>query len=397
MSVESTPPILYVDDDRWALTAIARALGQRYRLTTCTSAHEALSMLARMRYAVVLSDLRMPEMDGVALLAKVKESDPDIVRILITGSGDLDAAIAAINHGSIFRFLTKPCEMDVLRFTLDRALEQHRLVTSERELLDKTLTGIVAMLTDEIALARPAAYAQAMRVKRLVADLFEFVTATPTSMLMPMNERWAVEVAAVLSHLGAVVLPEEISIKKSEAKDVTGAEQAQIERMASISVRWLSHIPRLESVCEIIQHHNARFDEQATKGSKGSMIPWGARLLKVAFDFDSLDAQGLGSAEAIDALRKRPGHYDLDLLDAVRTFVTHKKQQRTLVKTVTLEKLATGMTFAEDVRTTDGRLLAARGLQVTPRMLEIIQVSWLPYVKLMGPLKIIQVESRDSE
>jgi DNA-binding NtrC family response regulator len=115
--------------------------------TTATSGKAGLERLSSDGpFAVVVSDMRMPEMNGAAFLAQVRERAPDTVRVLLTGQADLDSAIAAVNEGQIFRFLTKPCAPEMLISSLRAAEEQHRLITAERVLLEQTLHGAVKAL-----------------------------------------------------------------------------------------------------------------------------------------------------------------------------------------------------------------------------------------------------------
>ena len=87
-------------------------------------------------YAVVVSDMRMPGMDGVEFLAWARAQHPDTVRIMLTGNADQGTAMAAVNKGAIFRFLTKPCDPELFGQTLDQAVRQHQLLTAEQSLLD---------------------------------------------------------------------------------------------------------------------------------------------------------------------------------------------------------------------------------------------------------------------
>src|SRR5262249_60092556 len=141
-----------------------------------------LELIAREEpFAVVVSDMRMPGMDGAAFLTRVREIAPDATRVLLTGQADLDAAIAAVNRANIFRFLTKPCPPDVLASALTDAVNLHRLVTSERVLLQETLLGSVKMLTDVLALANPAAFGRATRAKQ---------HARRTAAQLDLADRW---------------------------------------------------------------------------------------------------------------------------------------------------------------------------------------------------------------
>ena len=124
-----------------------------------------------------MSDMRMPVMDGAAVLAQARSARPDTVRILLTGQADLEDAVAAVNNGNIFRFLLKPCPRPVLVQALSDAVEQHRMITAERELLERTLRGSVAALFDVLSLANPLAFARAVRIQQIVLQLIEAIGA----------------------------------------------------------------------------------------------------------------------------------------------------------------------------------------------------------------------------
>ena len=124
------PRILIVDDDELIFNALKRQLRSRFDVTTATQGKEALRLvMSQDPYAVVVSDLRMPEMDGVTLLYLIRQVTPDTVRVLLTGKPDLEAATSAINEGNIFRFLNKPCPTGMLLRALEAAVEQYRLMT----------------------------------------------------------------------------------------------------------------------------------------------------------------------------------------------------------------------------------------------------------------------------
>lgn len=101
----ATPSILCVDDESRVLDGLRLTLRHGFDVLTATSGAEGLAMLKRMAGAtVVISDMRMPGMDGAAFLTQVKEQWPDSTRLLLTGEAGRDAAIAAVNEGQIFRF-----------------------------------------------------------------------------------------------------------------------------------------------------------------------------------------------------------------------------------------------------------------------------------------------------
>lgn len=121
--------ILLVDDEPFILSGYKRGLGKHYTVDTATGGADAIEMFEQLvpdPYAVVVSDMRMPEMDGVELLNRLAKSHPETIRIMLTGNSDQQTAIDAVNHGHVYKFLTKPCSADDLKKTLDEALSQYR-------------------------------------------------------------------------------------------------------------------------------------------------------------------------------------------------------------------------------------------------------------------------------
>lgn len=141
------PKVLFVDDEVLVLESIAVQLRRRFEVRTATSGAAALALLdAGEVFEVIVSDMRMPAMDGAALLHHMRERAPDTTRILLTGYTDLGDAVRAINDGYIFRLLTKPCASAHLVQALDDAIEQRRLVTQDRDLLERKLNDLSSQL-----------------------------------------------------------------------------------------------------------------------------------------------------------------------------------------------------------------------------------------------------------
>jgi DNA-binding NtrC family response regulator len=125
------PRILIVDDEDLILDALRRQLHSCFNVATATGAKEAINLImSQGPYAVVVSDLRMPAMDGVTLLYLIRQIAPNTVRILLTGKADLEAATLAVNMGNVFRFLTKPCPTKTLLRALNAAVEQYEITTA---------------------------------------------------------------------------------------------------------------------------------------------------------------------------------------------------------------------------------------------------------------------------
>ena len=137
------PRVLCVDDDPQLLDGLRNVLRRRFDVTTAPGGREGLQSLAQSGpFTVVVSDFRMPEMNGAEFLRCVRDIAPDTVRILLTGQASWEDTISAVNEGYIFRFLGKPCPPPVLLKALDGAVEQARLVTRDRELLESKLDAM---------------------------------------------------------------------------------------------------------------------------------------------------------------------------------------------------------------------------------------------------------------
>ncbi|BCR03116.1 hypothetical protein DESUT3_01850 [Desulfuromonas versatilis] len=128
--------ILVVDDEAHVRKAVQRALlDEDYEILTAPSASEALKLLADEHFKVVVSDERMPGMQGSELLSTISLRWPETVRILLTGQASLEAAVRAVNEGEIYRFLMKPWNDAELRMAIRSGIEKHDLEVKNRKLL----------------------------------------------------------------------------------------------------------------------------------------------------------------------------------------------------------------------------------------------------------------------
>lgn len=145
-SVPIRGAILLVDDEPAILSALARELHMDgYRILAAQSGREALEVLERESVSVLLSDQRMPGMDGVELLMEVRRRHPDVVRMVLSGYADLDAVMAAVNDGAVYKYLSKPWASEELRASLRDAVRQHEL-RQERQRLVREIEAANATL-----------------------------------------------------------------------------------------------------------------------------------------------------------------------------------------------------------------------------------------------------------
>src|ERR1035437_9142856 len=128
--------ILLVDDEANVLSALQRALFEEpYEVLTATSGEDGLKQLISHRVKVIISDERMPGMDGSEFLSAVREKYPETVRIMLTGHASLESAMKAVNSGEIYRFFTKPWQELDLKMAVTSAIEKFDLEAENRRLL----------------------------------------------------------------------------------------------------------------------------------------------------------------------------------------------------------------------------------------------------------------------
>ncbi|NLN59782.1 MAG: response regulator [Deltaproteobacteria bacterium] len=374
--------ILFVDDEQNVLDALDRQLRRKYNLRTAISGEAGLEMIAREGpFAVVVSDMRMPLMDGIMFLKEVRRLAPQTVRLMLTGNAERQTAIDAINQGAIFRFLTKPSPVEEIVPALNAALEQYRLITAEKELLEKTLKGSIKILVDILSLANPVAFSQAMRIRKYVASI-----ARRLSLPSP----WQYEVAALLASLGFVNIPPEIIEKHLSGTALTDQEKEMIASVPQTSGMLLANIPRLATVAAMItQQNNSCKSPLVFDGTENTeIIRTGANLLRVLTDFDTL-LHRYDPAEAIRIMAGRPDHYDPSLLDLLTTLDLPRRNR--IVRRVKISELRNGMIIDEDVYNAKRIMVVPRGYEVNDMTCERLK-NFLSSQLESGTVRILQQE-----
>jgi response regulator RpfG family c-di-GMP phosphodiesterase len=353
--------ILLVDDDPNILDGYRRALRKDFRLQTALGGLQALDLIVgKPPFAVIVSDMRMPEMSGVELLGRLKDLAPESVRIMLTGNADQETASEAVNQGHVFRFLTKPCTAESLALSLTAGIEQYRLVRAEKDLLETTLSGSIQVLTDVLALVNPTAFGRSSRVRQLVQQL---------STLMNAKDGWQIEIAAMLSQIGCVTVPEATLMKIYKGQQLQADELRMLQAHPQVGCDLISHIPRLEVVAEIIANQEKKFSDRSDDGSSDGSgsnpkVPLGARILKLALDFDKLLEARLSRSEAFVEIQRRGDWYQPSVVEALRKIVAGDER---LYDTCFVEvgDLTPEMILAANIVSASGALLVAKGQNVT--------------------------------
>lgn len=392
--MEPLPRILCVDDEPDVLGAIARVLRREFDVVTAHSGRAGLDIIERDRtFAAVVSDLRMPGMGGVKFLTEVRQIAPDSVRLLLTGQADLDAAVGAVNQGQIFRFLLKPYQATSLMSAVHDAVEQHRLITAERELLEKTVAGSIKALVDLLAITKPDTFGRAIRLKRYVEKIAEDIGR---------ENYWALSVSALLSQVGYIIVPESTINRAQRGERLTTQEEQLLYRLPTFAEQLVNSIPRLEPVRQILRLQN----EPARNVDPDVLLD--AAILQATMAFDTLEARGMPSRDIVASL-ERSGRFNVLVLDSIRRLcglpappsiklaisaqnegaeplfgdTEHVVEAHhgigdsgAHVLVMPLSQVDVGMYFADDVRSANGVLLVARGQEVTESLVQRVRNSW---------------------
>lgn len=361
MSARILPRVLCVDDEPRVVESLVLNLRADYEVHTASSGTEALRKLREINgAAVVVSDMRMPGMDGATLLQRVRESYPAATRILLTGEPGRDVAVLAVNKGRIFRYLTKPCALEDLRAAIEAGVDQHRLLNAERAVLQETLLGLIAALVDVLAITNPVAFGRASRVKRLA---MEFAQS------LGYAEFWQLDASAMLSQIGYISLPVELAEKIYYGARLTPEEQTLADAVGKVSAQVLDHVPRLEPVMQILTAVSWT-DEQIAKLGEGT-IGHATRILALMLEFDTLVIRGETADVAVQTLRARSSRFGPDMLEQFARHVGASAGAAEM-REIALKSVHPGMTILQDVRTPVGTLLVPRGFEVTKRFQERI-------------------------
>lgn len=377
--------VLCVDDDKNILESYKRQLRGHVELSTACGGEEGLKTAAAQGpFAVVVSDLMMPGMDGIHLLAKMRDRFPETVRMMLTGQADLNKAIEAVNEGSIFRFMTKPCASASLIRALQAGVEQYRLVTAEKELLEKTLSGSIKVLMEVLSLVSPAAFGRAVRIQRIMRKL---------SVKLGVESKWAFDLAGMLSQIGCVTVPTPILQKKFIGEDLSEQEADMYGTHPGIGHDLIVNIPRLEPIAKIIEYQEKDYNGSGFPEDdiRGLDIPLGARALHIVLDFETQLSSGKNNKGSLERLSQYRGKYDPVIMKALKAIYQEELFYKS--QPISLEELEPKMILAEDVLSISGLLLIANGQEATRPLIARLK----NFQKTMGVKEPIFIQTDDKE
>lgn len=357
----STPQILCIDDDQDVLAGLQLSLRGLGEIHVASDGEQGLALAATLpALAVVVCDMRMPGLQGDEVLACFHQRWPLVTRILLTGYSNMEAAIRAINQGRLFRFINKPCPRDQLRQAVSDALEQHRLLNAERELLEQTVRGCMQALVDALAMASPASYGQAQRLSDLVQQVDERCRH---------EAGWATGMAAMLANLGLVGLRPALQEKILLGLALDDGETLELARGHRRAMSLLDRIPRIQPVRQLLcLIEPALADGQVISEDQRRRLEPQARLIRLLRAYVRLEAAGMPAGEALTRLAEtRAG--DEGMLSALREVLGPQADVDRLLE-LSPHMLRPGMVLAKAVHTRQGLLLAPAGYRINESFAE---------------------------
>lgn len=408
--------LLFVDDEQNILTSLRRLFrSDGYRILLANSGAEGLSILEKENVDLVISDMRMPEMDGAEFLSYVAEKWPSVIRILLTGYSDVESTISAINKGNIYKYVSKPWDDNDLKITVNHALEHGRLIEERNRLFElsqqqneqlkdlndnleqkvKSRTEEVQQTMDMLDLTYESlkqGYVSTVdvfsnliemrrpRVSGYSRDIAEYAKKLALKMDIGTDEVQNIHFAGLLHDIGKIGLSDELF---SVAFDALNDEQrVEVMQHPIIGESVLMALEPLHEAATIIRSHRERYDGHGYPDKlQGTEIPIGARILAVADDYHSaqngtLFTQHLTVSEVRDYISTNSGkRYDPKVLASFIELLNEIEEQAEDLneKRIMSGSLCAGMMLSRDMITKKGVLLLSKGHLLDDPLIKKIQ------------------------
>lgn len=404
VNTEFPPGVLLVDDDSAILSALQRVLKRTgYRLFVASTPTDALEILTREDIDAVVSDMRMPVMDGAELLQRVRRNWPNISRVLMTGQSDIEQTIRAINEGGVHHYVSKPWQDDELRAVVEQALERSLLYRENERLMAITqsqnarLTELAQKLDARVKdrshelretnarlertnASLKKAYRSTIKVLSSVIQMQPGITrgvsqqvaevayAIATVGELPKRDRVYIYFAAQLYELGKLALDSELNV--ADLATLSADQYKAYQQYPLLGELALEGVDYLQDVARYIATHRESWDGHGyPAGLSGYKIPVGGRILRVACDYVE-HVRTLGNLTP----KSRPRHamvhlrtgdgtaYDSEVLNWLERYLERMKRNEALEDEVAImvRQLMPGMILSRDFYTSHGVLMLAK-------------------------------------
>ncbi|MBI5599081.1 MAG: response regulator [Deltaproteobacteria bacterium] len=381
--------ILFVDDEENIRNALYRLFRREgYNILIAGGGVEGLELMLKNRVSLVISDHRMPGMEGVEFLRRVKERSPDTVRIMLTGYADLASTMNAVNESEVHRYITKPWDDVALKLTVRDLLDRHELKDENRRLLEVTRRQNKELAELNEGLERKVEE----RTRQLRESFFNFIKTSAglmelfdshlgghvkrtaglsremaVGMGLHGREVAVIEAAALLHDIGLIGVPKGILRKGEDA--MNDAERFIFRQHPALGQETIASTPDLRQVALLIRSHHEEWSGGGyPDGLKAEEIPMGSRIIAAASRFDDLSAGGRRSA--IEGLKGGRGvEFDPDAVNCLVETMEGKREEAG-VEDIPFSRIAGGMVLAGDIMTKSGKLLLPMGSAITAALIE---------------------------
>ena len=273
--------ILCVDDEPNILSALRRMIGlEGFQVTTADSGSQALALMAEQEFHVVVSDMQMPGMTGVELLDQVRQKWPTTMRLLLTGNAEVSGAIAAINQGEIYRYLTKPWNDDELLGVLKSAIEMWEQARARDAKLRSSYVMSIKAFSALIDLRRPELLAHSRRVAQLARKVAKQAG-------LEEDQQQEVFIAGLLHDVGKIALSDHYL--RSKFFELPLGDVKLYRKHSAMGQMSLSISEELKGVAQIVRSHHEYFDGSGFPDKlHGDAIVIGARIVGIVECYEEL-------------------------------------------------------------------------------------------------------------
>jgi len=414
-SLPTSARLLLVDDEENILRSLQRVLRKEpYELAMTKSGDEALQLMEDQRIDLVISDARMPGMDGPTLLAKIKKRFPWCIRILLTGYADIDSTISAINDGQIYRYISKPWDDEELRLVIRQALafqhsERRRLAlekltrkqNQELQELNASLEQKVLSRTEELSETADMldlAYQELRQSYVTTTEVFSSLidkrlpaNRQPNAKVIALVKAFAeyhkldselaqnLSMAAALYNLGKLSWPDDLFTSPSDL--LTRDQRLEYMKYPVAGEQLLMALEPLKETARIIRHHQEKWNGYGTPDRlEAHDIPMGSRILRLAVDFIELQfglilERRVPRDNAIKLIKRYSGRlYDPEITDQflemvmeVAPDIEHEDPDVLVLDT---RRLKPGMVLARNLYAASGMLLLNEGKKLTAILID---------------------------
>ena len=342
-SIHNEHTILIVDDEINNLQLLKRTFRNKYKILTASNGLEGLETLKNNidDISLIVSDHKMPIMEGTKFLEEANKIAPDVIKILLTGFSDIEIITDAVNKCNLFQYILKPFNPEELLEAVKNGLDKFDLASSKsvilkdlKELFYKTIKSIASALDAK----DPYTHGHSMRV-----TLYSIILAKELN--VPSNQLEAIETAGLLHDIGKIAIPESILCKPGK---LTDDEFAIMKSHPANSEKLIASIKKLHEISPGVKHHHERWDGRGYPDKlKGEEIPFAARIIAIADTYDAMTSTrsyrvALSHETAISEIEKCAGtQFDpvlakkfIEIQDVIKAAKEHPEEYYTKYSTL---------------------------------------------------------------